>query len=104
MKKIHSFIIEKIEKVEENILELSAKVDSESKEFTVEFDNSEFFSLTEMSRDLEFLFRANDVALSKNLIRFLKDVTENKEINLPVVIFSETAESQKSRPRKLQIV
>lgn len=102
MKKINSFIIEKIEKSEENIIELSAKVDSELKKYKVQFDESNFFSLTEMSRELEFLLRANDVALSRNLINFLKKVVENKEFHLPVNLFSESTEPSKSRPRQPQ--
>ncbi len=99
MKKINSFIIEKIKRSEENTIELSAKVDSEFKDFIVQFDNSKFFSLTEMSRELEFLFRANDVALSKNLISFLKNFVEKKEVNLPFSVYSETVKSSPRQPQ-----
>lgn len=99
MKRISSFIVKEVRKPEVCKIELSAKVDSESKEFELQIDETNKYLLSEMSRDLEFLLRANDVVLSKNLMKLLKDIIDEKEINLPFIVYSEKV---KSRPRQPQ--
>lgn len=99
MKKINSFIVNEVRKSEVCKIELSAEVDSESKEFELQIDDTNKYLLSEMSRDLEFLLRANDVSLSKNLLRFLKDVIDDKEFTLPFKVYSETVKSHPRQPQ-----
>lgn len=102
MKQINNFIIEEVRKSEKNTIELSAKVDSEIKDFKIKIDDLNKFLLTEIPRDLEFLLRANDVLLSKNLMKFLKQIIEDKPIDMPVILFSKSVLSRKSRPHQPQ--
>ncbi len=102
MKKISEFIINKVKRQEKDIIELSAKVDSEPQYFVIKIDKSSGGLLAEFSKDLEFLLRANDVLLSKNLMKFLQRVMENEPLNLPVNLFSESPVSRKLRPRQPQ--
>lgn len=100
MKRIDNFTIEKVEQTSDDRIKIYAEVDSEKQIYEIEIDNSSNLGfLTMPPRDLEFLFRANDVALSKNLIRFLKNFVEEKEINLPFNVYSETAESRPRQPQ-----
>ena len=101
MKRINNFTINKIEKLSENLVKIHAQVDSEKQNYEIKFEISSIGFLTKPPRDLEFLFRANKVALSKNLIRFVKDFVEEKEITLPFEVYSEKTES---RPRQPQAV
>lgn len=102
MKQISEFIINKVIRHNENIIELFTSIDAESQQFEIKIENSGGDTLTEFSKDLEFLLRANDVSLSKNLMKFLKGFLEDKQSNLPVSLFSESSISQKSRPRQPQ--
>lgn len=99
MKRINNFTVEKIKKLSENLIKIYAEVDFEKQTYEIEFEDSSIGFLTMPPRDLEFLFRANEVSLSKNLLRFLKNFVEKKEVNLPFNVYSETA---KSRPRQPQ--
>lgn len=99
MKKINNFTVEKIKKLSENLIKIYVEVDSEKQTYEIKFENSSIGFLTMPPRDLEFLFRANDVALSKNLINFLKDFVNKKEISLPFEVYSEIAEPQPRQPQ-----
>jgi len=102
MKKISEFIINKVKRQEKDIIELFTKVDSESQYFVIKIDKSSGGLLAEFSKDLEFLLRANNVLLSKNLMKFLQRVMENEPLELPVNLFSESPVSRKLRPRQPQ--
>lgn len=103
MKKIDSFTVEKVEQISDSIIIIFAKVDSENQSYDIEINGSSKIGFLALPpKDLEFLLRANDVALSKNLIKFLKKVVENEEFHLPVNLFSESTEPRKSRPRQPQ--
>ncbi len=101
MKQISEFIINKVKRPEKDTIELFTNVDSQSQYFVIKIDKSGM--LTEFSNDLEFLLRANDVLLSKNLMNFLKRVMENERLDLPVSLFSKSPVSRKLRPRQPQI-
>lgn len=103
MKKISEFIINKVKRQEKDIIELFTKVDTESQYFVIKIDTSSGGMLAEFSKDLEFLLRANDVSLSKNLLKFLQRVMEDEQLDLPVNLFSESPVSRKLRPRQPQI-
>lgn len=102
MKRISEFIINKVSRRNENIVGLFTNVDAESQHFEIKIENSGGDTLTEFSKDLEFLLRANDVSLSKNLMKFLEGFLENEQLNLPFSLFSESSISKKSRPRQPQ--
>lgn len=103
MKKISEFIINKVTR-EQNIIELFTKIDSESQYFLIKINKSGGNILAEFSKDLEFLLRANDVSLSKNLMKFLQRVMENEQLDLPLNLFSELPATRKLRPRQPQAV
>lgn len=102
MKQISEFIINKVTRRDEDIIELSANIDSQPQYFEVKIDKSNDGMLAEFSKDLEFLLRANDVSLSRNLIKFLKRIMKNEQLDLPVILFSESSASPKLRPRQPQ--
>ena len=102
MKKISEFVINKVKRQETDIIELSTEIDSESQHFVIKIDKSSGGVLAEFSKDLEFLLRANDVSLSKNLMKFLQRVMENEQLNLPVNLFPKLPVSRKLRPRQPQ--
>lgn len=103
MKQISEFIINKVERQEKDVIELFTKVDTESQCFVIKIDTSSGGMLAEFSKDLEFLLRANDVSLSKNLMKFLQRVLENEQLDLPVNLSSKSSASRKSRPRQSQV-
>ena len=104
MKKISEFVINKVKWQETDIIELSVEVDSASQHFVIKIDKSSGGVLAEFPKDLEFLLRANDVSLSKNLMSFLRRVLRNEQLNLPVSLFSKLPLTRKSRPRQPQTV
>ena len=102
MKKISEFIINKVKRPETDTIELFTKVDSESQYFVIKIDKSSGGLLTKFSKDLEFLLRANDVLLSRNLMKFLQRVMENEQLNLPINLFAESPVSRELRPPQPQ--
>ena len=102
MKKISEFIINKVSRREENVIELIADVDDEAQCFVIIINKSNENMLAEFSKDLEFLLRSNDANLSKNLLKFLKKIVHDERLNLPFDLFSESSSSRNARPRQPQ--
>lgn len=103
MKKISEFIINKVKHQEQDIIELFTEIDSTPQCFVIKIDKSGGGILAEFSKELEFLLRANDVSLSKNLMRFLQRVLENERLDLPFNLFSKSPAPRKLRPRQPQV-
>lgn len=79
MEKINSFVVTKIRRKDEDIVILTSKVNNEVKMFEIEFLT---VGVT-FSSQLEFLLRANDISLSKNLLQMLQDYKDGKLIQFP---------------------
>jgi hypothetical protein len=88
MERINNFIVLEINRKDENTIVLTSKIDDQIKSFEVVF-------LTigvNFPTQLEFLLRANEVALSKNLLQLLQDYKNGEKIQLPCQVFSQTLE------------
>lgn len=102
MKQINEFIVKNVT-VQNNKIGLSAEIDSVQRRFTVKFDETDEFMLAELPKELEFLLRANEVSLSKNLMKFLKKTFENKFVKMPFVLYSKKSKAKTLRLSKEEL-
>ncbi len=104
MKKIDEFVVNKVNFHEENTIELFTEIDSEPQRFMIEISKSSDGLLAKFSKELEFLLRANDILLNKNFMKFLKQLVEKRQLEMPFNLFSKSKEKtpRKLRPRHLQ--
>jgi hypothetical protein len=88
MKQISKFIVKKVLSNQSDKIEILAEIDSVQTWFVVKLDTASENLLTNLPKDLEFLLRANEVSLSKNLMSFLQKIVEKQSSKLPFILYS----------------
>jgi hypothetical protein len=96
VKKINSFVLAKIESINDDEVELQTVVDAKPRSFVVTFTKDvEGNDLGFIFRsDLEMLCRANDLVFVRSLMRFLKNYRNGQDISLPVSLYSKSKNLQ----------
>lgn len=102
MKQISEFIVKNVI-VENDRIDLLAEIDSVQSRFIVKIDNTDETMLAELPKELEFLLRANEVSLSKNLLKFLKKTFENKSAKIPFVLYLKKSQAKPLRLSKEEL-
>ena len=88
MRQISKFIVKKVISNQSDLIELLVEVDSVQTRFTVKVDTADKNLLADLPNELEFLLRANEVLLSKNLMNFLHKVVEKQSLELTFILYS----------------
>lgn len=84
MWKIKSFILKGIDKISDDEIILNCTIDNFNKTYKITLGEIG----VNLPSELEFILRANDISLSKNLMEIIQLYKNDRIISLPNVVFS----------------
>jgi hypothetical protein len=96
MKKIKSFVITKIKRLDTDEIELHSLVDNKPNSFIISFNKDQdgkYLGFTFRS-DLEMLCRANDLIFVRSLMEFLANYRNGQNLALPFSVQTQSKELQ----------